>query len=167
MPPKLRGDAAEVTSRRSGRYVATQRAVHRDAVGDTSGQGCTRFGTRMHVIRDNYCFSEKNVVSLHCVRRKAALGKVQASLTLLSFALSLHCHSLRTANEKLTTKKRRGKRQGCTPAQSLSKCWTIKKRKEKENEKGSLENYLAGDYRRTYCRRHYARRYQLHVNWFV
>ena len=47
----------------------------------------------MHVIRDNYCFSEKNVVSLHCVRRKAALGKVQASLTLLSFALSLHCRS--------------------------------------------------------------------------
>ena len=40
----------------------------------------------------------------------------------------------------------------------------LKKRKEKENEKGSLENYLAGDYRRTYCRRHYARRYQLHVN---
>lgn len=76
----------------------------------------------MHVIRDNYCFSEKNVVSLHCVRRKAALGKVQASLTLLSFALSLHCHSLRTANGKLTTKKRRGKRQGCTPAQSLSDC---------------------------------------------
>ena len=27
---------------------------------------CTRFGTRMHDIRDNYCFSEKNVVSLHC-----------------------------------------------------------------------------------------------------
>lgn len=76
----------------------------------------------MHVIRDNYCFSEKNVVSLHCVRRKAALGKVQASLTLLSFALSLHCHSLRTANGKLTTKKRRGKRQGCTPALSLSDC---------------------------------------------
>jgi hypothetical protein len=40
----------------------------------------------------------------------------------------------------------------------------LKKRKEKENEKGSLENYLAGDYRRTYCRRHHARRYQLHVN---
>ena len=40
----------------------------------------------------------------------------------------------------------------------------IKKTKEKENEKGSLENYLAGDYRRTYCRRHHARRYQLHVN---
>ena len=40
----------------------------------------------------------------------------------------------------------------------------LKKRKEKENEKGSLENYLAGDYRRTYCRRHHARRYQLHVD---
>ena len=40
----------------------------------------------------------------------------------------------------------------------------LKKRKEKENEKGSLENYLAGDYRRTYCRRHYTRRYQLHVD---
>ena len=165
MPPKLRGDAPPSASRRRWRYVGTLLAVHRDAVGGTLGhalkgqkllaQGvwrqantwlmreeCAWFGTRMHVIRDNYCFSEKNVVSLHC-------------------------HSLRTANGKLTTKKRRGKRQGCTPALSLSKCWTIKKRKEKENEKGSLENYLAGDYRRTYCRRHYARRYQLHVDWFV
>lgn len=51
----------------------------------------------MHVIRDNYCI-------------------------LAIFFVSLHCHSLRTANEKLTTKKRREKRQGCTPAQSLSKC---------------------------------------------
>ena len=96
---------------------------------------CSWFGTRMHVIRDNYCILAIFFVSLHCVRRKAALGKVQASLTLLSFALSLHCHSLRTANGKLTTKKRRGKRQGCTPAQSLSKCWTIKKRKEKRKWK--------------------------------
>lgn len=40
----------------------------------------------------------------------------------------------------------------------------LKKERKKENEKGSLENYLAGDYRCTYCRRHYARRYQLHVN---
>ena len=61
----------------------------------------------MHDIRDNYCILAIFFVSLHCVRRKAALGKVQASLTLLSFALSLHCHSLRTANGKLTTKKRR------------------------------------------------------------
>lgn len=61
----------------------------------------------MHVIRDNYCILAIFFVSLHCVRRKAAFGKVQASLTLLSFALSLHCHSLRTANGKLTTKKRR------------------------------------------------------------
>ena len=37
MPLKLRGDAAEVTSRRRWRYVATQRAVHRDAVGGTLG----------------------------------------------------------------------------------------------------------------------------------
>lgn len=83
----------------------------------------------MHEIRDKDARDSGQLlhfgdffVSLHCVRRKAALGKVQASLTLLSFALSLHCHSLRTANGKLTTKKRRGKRQGCTPAQSLSKC---------------------------------------------
>ena len=33
MPPKLRGDAAPATSRRNGRYVATQRRLHRDAVG--------------------------------------------------------------------------------------------------------------------------------------
>ena len=105
----------------------------------------------MHVIRDNYCILAIFFVSLHCVRRKAALGKVQASLTLLSFALSLHCHSLRTANGKLTTRKK-------------LIVEPLKKRKEKENEKGSLENYLAGDYRRTYCRRHHARRYQLHVN---
>ena len=45
MPLKLRGDAPPSASRRSGRYVATQRAVHRDAVGGTSGQG-------MHEIRD-------------------------------------------------------------------------------------------------------------------
>lgn len=51
----------------------------------------------MLVIRDNYCI-------------------------LAIFFVSLHCHSLRTANGKLTTKKRGEKRQGCTPAQSLSKC---------------------------------------------
>lgn len=27
----------------------------------------------MHVIRDNYCISQKNVVSLHCVKRKTEL----------------------------------------------------------------------------------------------
>lgn len=118
----------------------------------------------MHVIRDNYCFSEKNVVSLHCVRRKAALGKVQASLTLLSFALSLHCHSLRTANGKLTTKKRRENDRGAHLPNLFLNVEPLKKERKKENEKGCLENYLAGDYRRTYCRRHYARRYQLHVN---
>ena len=37
MPPKLRGDAPTATSRRRWRYVATQLAVHRDAVGGTSG----------------------------------------------------------------------------------------------------------------------------------
>ena len=36
----------------------------------------------------------------------------------------------------------------------------LKKERKKENEKGSLENYLAGDYRCTYCRRHHARRYR-------
>lgn len=40
----------------------------------------------------------------------------------------------------------------------------LKKERKKENEKGSLENYLAGNYRCTYCRRHHARCYQLHVN---
>ena len=76
----------------------------------------------MHVIRDNYCISQKNVVSLHCVKRKT----------------------------ELTTKK--------------TDCLTTKKKeRKKENEKGSLENYLAGDYRCSYCRRHHARRYQLHV----
>ena len=55
----------------------------------------------MHVIRDKDArdsgqllfFREKCCIFALCVRRKAALGKVQASLTLLSFALSLHCRS--------------------------------------------------------------------------
>ena len=37
MPLKLRGDAPPSASRRRRRYVATQRAVHRDAVGGTLG----------------------------------------------------------------------------------------------------------------------------------
>ena len=54
MPLKLRGDAAEVTSRRNGRYVGMQLAVHRheemdergmhgilDKDAHDSGQGCT------------------------------------------------------------------------------------------------------------------------------
>ena len=34
---------------------------------------CTGFLTRMHMIRDNYCILAIFFVSLHCVRRKAAL----------------------------------------------------------------------------------------------
>ena len=93
----------------------------------------------MHVIRDNYCFSEKNVVSLHC-------------------------HSLRTANGKLTTKNGGENDRGAHLPNLFLNVEPLKKERKKENEKGSLENYLAGDYRCTYCRRHYARRYQLHVN---
>lgn len=111
--PKLRPDAPPATSRRRWRYVVTQRRLHRDAVSAPT-QPIFSIGESgaMHDIRDNYCILAIFFVSLHCVRRKAALSKVQASLTLLSFALSLHCHSLRTANGKLTTKKRRGKTTG-------------------------------------------------------
>lgn len=137
----------KTTSRRAASHVPTQMTIRRDVAPTASGRSwkgktchimltdltfnlmdiklmavklggrewdmrkeCTWFGTRMHVIRDNYCI-------------------------LAIFFVSLHCHSLRTANGKLTTKKRREKRQGCTPAQSLSKCWTIKKRKEKRKWK--------------------------------
>ena len=37
MPPKLRGDAAGDTWRRSGRYVGMQLAVHRHEEGDERG----------------------------------------------------------------------------------------------------------------------------------
>ena len=100
MPPKT-------AWRRSWRYVATQKAIRRDAVlgasprrggweGDArdSWQGCTGFLTRMHMIRDKDARDSGQLlhfadffVSLHCVRRR------------------LHCHSSRTANGKLTTKK--------------------------------------------------------------
>lgn len=93
----------------------------------------------MHVIRDNYCI-------------------------LAIFFVSLHCHSLRTANGKLTTKKRRENDRGAHLPNLFLNVEPLKKERKKENEKGSLENYLAGDYRCTYCRRHHARRYQLHVN---
>lgn len=58
---------------------------------------------------------------MHVIRDKDARDSGQL-LHFGDFFVSLHCHSLRTANGKLTTKKRRGKRQGCTPALSLSKC---------------------------------------------
>lgn len=58
---------------------------------------------------------------MHEIRDKDARDSGQL-LHFGNFFVSLHCHSSRTANGKLTTKKRRGKRQGCTPAQSLSKC---------------------------------------------
>ena len=78
----------------------------------------------MHVIQDNYC--------------------IRAIFLYLCTVLEekLHCHSSRTANGKLTTKKER----------------------KKENEKGSLENYLADAHRSTHRYRHYPRRYQLHVD---
>ena len=116
--PKLRPDAPPAASRRSWRYVATQRAIRRDVAPTASPRSwkgktchimltdlifnlmaiklmavkldgreremreeCTWFGTRMHDIRDNYCI-------------------------LAIFFVSLHCHSSRTANGKLTTKKR-------------------------------------------------------------
>ena len=50
-----------------------------------------------HVIRDNYCILPIFFVSLHSVRRKAALGKVQASLTLLAFRRVLRLVFGRTA----------------------------------------------------------------------
>ena len=79
-------DVPKTAWRRSWRYVATQKAIRRDAVGGTSPQrggwegdardswqGCTWFGTRMHGIQDNYCILPIFFVSLHCVRRKATL----------------------------------------------------------------------------------------------
>ena len=156
--PHLPADAPQTASRRNRDYVPTQLALR----GDVAPAASPRSGVSV----------------CRVLQRASPQGRCTTFGTTIAFCRfflylctvleeRLHCHSLRTANGKLTTKKRRGKRQGCTPALSLSDCWTTKKRKEKENEKGSLENYLAGDYRRTYCRRHYARRYQLHVNWFV
>ena len=40
-------------------------------------EGCTRFGTRRHVIQDNYCILAKNVVSLHCHSLRTALSFIK------------------------------------------------------------------------------------------
>ena len=71
MPLKLRPDAAGDTWRRRWRYVGMQLAVHRHEERDERG---------MHGIRDKDARDSGQLlhfgdffVSLHCVRRKAAL----------------------------------------------------------------------------------------------
>ena len=137
MQRQPRHDAEGGTSGCSWRYIATKRGMR---------GGCAGFLTRMHVIQDNYCILPIFFVSLHCVRRR------------------LHCHSSRTANGKLTTKKteRENDRGAHLPYLFLNV--EPLKKKGKRNEKGSLENYLADAHRSTHRHRHYPRRYQLHVD---
>ena len=55
MPLKLRPDAAEVTWRRSGRYVTTQRAIRGDAAPTASGRSWK--GKNVNVNVNLKCFS--------------------------------------------------------------------------------------------------------------
>ena len=62
---KLRGDAPPATSRRSGRYVATQRAVHRDAVGGTLG----------HALKGQKLLAQGNALGFKDVANTPCKGK--------------------------------------------------------------------------------------------
>ena len=65
MPLKLRGDADGDTSRRNGRCIGTQMAVHRDAVGGTLG----------HALKGQKLLAQGNALGFKDVANTPCKGK--------------------------------------------------------------------------------------------
>lgn len=95
---KLRPDAADDTWRRSGRYVGMQLAARRHEEGDERG---------MHGILDK----DAHDSGQGCTGFRTTIAFCRFFLYLCTVLEErLHCHSSRTANDKLTTKKERKKK---------------------------------------------------------